>query len=133
VTRSIRTWVARAHPFFWLLVASLVPAVVSAVAVRSLRPAYALNSEFVYRAEVGLATYVCFYALALLLWLGYQGRSVNIQLPGGGGVSSPDPGLNDAADAFEDFQKSATARLDAHDDALEDLDRRTSALEAAEP
>jgi hypothetical protein len=132
VTPSIRTWVARAHPFFWLLIASLVPAVASALAVRSLRPGYALNSEFVYRVEVGLATYVCFYALVLLLWLGYQGRSVNIHLPGGAGVSSPDPGLNAAADAFEEFQKSATARLDAHDDALEDLDRRVTVVEAAE-
>jgi hypothetical protein len=114
------------------LVASLVPAVASAAAVHSLRPGYALNSEFVYRAEVGLAIYVCFYALVLLLWLGYQGRSVNIQLPGGGGVSSPDPGLNDAADAFEEFQKSAAARLDAHDDALEDLDRRVTVVETAE-
>jgi hypothetical protein len=90
-----------------------------------------LNSDFVYRAEVGTATYVLFYALVLLLWLGYQGRSVNIQLPGGGGVSTPDPGLSDAADAFEEFQKSTKARLDAHDDALEDLDRRVSALDSA--
>jgi hypothetical protein len=133
VTRSLWTWVARAHPFFWLLVASLIPAVVSAALVRSLRPGYALNAAFIYRLEIGFATYVCFYALALLLWLGYQGRSVNIQLPGGAGVSTPDPGLSDAADAFEEFQTSTTARLDAHDDALEDLDRRLSVVEARRP
>jgi hypothetical protein len=132
VTRSIWNWASNAHPFFWLLVAGLIPAVACAAAVQSRTPGYALNSEFVYRAEVGTATYVLFYALVLLLWLGYQGRSVNIQLPGGGGVSSPDPGLNDAADAFEEFQKSTKARLDAHDDALEDLDRRVSMVEAAE-
>jgi hypothetical protein len=128
VTRSIWTWISNAHPFFWLLVAGLVPAVVGALAVHPPRsPGYALNSDLIYRAEVGTATYVLFYALVLLLWLGYQGRSVNIQLPGGGGVSTPDPGLSDAADAFEEFQKSTKARLDAHDDALEDLDRRVSA------
>jgi hypothetical protein len=132
VTRRIWTWISNAHPFFWLLVAGLVPAVLAAAAVQSRNPTYALNSDFVYRAEVGTATYVLFYALALLLWLGYQGRSVNIQVPGGAGVSTPDPGLNDAADAFEEFQKSTQARLDAHDDALEDLDRRVRIVEAAE-
>jgi hypothetical protein len=132
VTRRIWIWISNAHPFFWLLVAGLVPAVLAAAAVESRNPAYALNSDFVYRAEVGTATYVLFYALALLLWLGYQGRSVNIQVPGGAGVSTPDPGLNDAADAFEEFQKSTQARLDAHDDALEDLDRRVRIVEAAE-
>ncbi|HEY0343941.1 MAG TPA: hypothetical protein VGC59_04815 [Solirubrobacteraceae bacterium] len=133
MTRSIWTWASNAHPLFWLLVAGLIPATVGAVAVHPRSPGYALNSDFIYRAEVGTATYVLFYALVLLLWLGYQGRSVNIQLPGGGGVSTPDPGLSDAADAFEEFQKSTKARLDAHDDALEDLDRRVSAADAPKP
>ena len=126
MTRSIWTWVSNAHPFFWLVVTGLAPAAVAAAAVPARSPVYALNSDFIYRAEVGSVTYVLFYTLVLLLWLGYQGRSVTIQLPGGGGVSGPDPGLSDAADAFEEFQRSTKARLDAHDDALEDLDRRLS-------
>jgi hypothetical protein len=125
------TWFSKAHPFFCPLVAGLILAVGVALAIRSRNPSYALYSEFVYRVQVGAVTYVSFYGLVLLLWLGYQGRSVTIQLPGGGGVDSPDPGLKDAADAFEEFQKSTKTRLDAHDDALEDLDRRVSGLEDA--
>jgi hypothetical protein len=119
------------HPFFWLVVVSLIPSAVAACAADRRAPGYAVNSLWVYRLEVALAFFVGVYVLIVVLWLASQGRSVRqAQLPGGGGVDLPDPNLDRAAEGFDEFQRETQARLETHEDSLDELDDRVTQLES---
>ena len=123
-------WARGAHPFFWLVAAAAVPALVTGLRVYARSPGYALNSVVVYRLEVGLGCLLGLYGLVLLLWLAYQGRAIKVKV-GPGEIQGPDPaaGLDEAATGFEEFKEDTAARLDAHDEALESLDARLTTVE----
>jgi hypothetical protein len=108
-----------------------VPGAIVAVQVAPRAPGYALHSHEIYRLEVFLAVMLAIYAVVLVLWLAYQGRSVKVQGPPGG-IEGPDPaaGLNEAATAFEEFKKDVAERLDRHDESFEALDERLTAAGA---
>jgi hypothetical protein len=100
------------------------------VLAESNTPGYALNSVWVYRLEVGGAFFVGVYALFLVFWLAYHGRSVQkAQLPGGLGVDVGDPNLDQAAEgltAYKEKTDERLARLEASVELLaSDEDRRT--------
>lgn len=119
-----RKWWKTAHPFFWLLWALLVPAVAVAVTAPERQPGYALESSWLYRLEVGGTIYVGLMVVALILWLGYSGRSVGkIQLPGGGGVglANPDPDLDDAAQGLAGYKQKTDERLEKLENILDEL------------
>jgi hypothetical protein len=119
-----REWTRRAHPFFWLLGLLLVPAAVAASLAPSRAPGYALGSTWLYRLEVGGAFFLGLLVLALILWLGYSGRSIGtIQLPGGGGMDlpNPDPDLDDAAEGLAGYKQKTDERLQELEDAVVEI------------
>src|SRR5918911_742476 len=121
----MHAWLKGAHPFFWGAAAMLAPAVAAAAVAGTRAPGYALHSQWVRRVEVGLAVFAGLYFLVLVLWLAYQGRSVErAQLPGGAGVGLPDPDLDAAAAGFEDFRAATDARIATLDDTMDLLKRR---------
>lgn len=78
---------------FFVCLLLLVPAMLAGSAADSEPPAVALNSEWVYRAEVGLLIYGLEYLLLLVLWLAYFGKSFGrLSLPSGAGVDVPGGG-----------------------------------------
>src|SRR4051794_16121646 len=119
-----RSW--KPHPFFWPIVALLVPAFATAAVAGTRAPAYALHSQWVRRLEIALAVFAGLYILVLMLWLAYQGRSVaRAQLPGGAGFDVPDPDLTAAASGFEEYRDKTDARIGALEDAIEVLKNST--------
>jgi hypothetical protein len=117
-------WWRTAHPFYWLLWALLVPAVLAAVTAPEKHPGYAPESSWLYRLEVGGALYIGLMVIALILWLGYSGRSVGkIQLPGGGGMDfrNPDPDLDDAAEGLAGYKQKTDQRLEKLENTLVEL------------
>jgi hypothetical protein len=121
-------WGADGRPFLWGVVAGALPAVAAAATAHGRAPGYALNSRWLYRLEVGLAFLLGLYALVLILWLAYQGRSLGtIQLPGGPAVELPDPDL-DAATGFADFERSTRQRLDTTDESIRLLAEQVAQL-----
>jgi hypothetical protein len=79
----------------------LVPAVLAGWAVDGDAPGVALQSEWVWRAEVGLGVFLLGYVLVILLWLAYFGKTVpRVELPSGIGVDVP--GGGDLAQAAEE-------------------------------
>lgn len=117
-------WRKAAHPFFWLLWALLVPAVVAAIAAPAKAPGYALESAWLYRLEVGGAFYIGLLLLSLIFWLGYSGRSAGkVQLPGGGGMNlgNPDPDLDDAAEGLAGYKQKTDRRLEKLENNFDEL------------
>jgi hypothetical protein len=118
----VRTWATKASPFFWGVLAMLAPAALAAAVAGSAAPGYALGSQWVRRLQIGLAVFAGLYVIVLVLWLSYQGRSIQrAELPGGAGVNLPDPDLNAAAMDFEDYKAKTTARITALEEGLEVL------------
>ena len=114
----------RAHPFFWVLWFLLAAAVAAAIAAPSHAPGFALDSVWVYRLEVGGAFFVGVLVVALVLWLGYSGRSIGkLQLPGGGGMElgNPDPDLDDAAAGLAGYKQKTDRRLEKLENSLAEL------------
>jgi len=125
----VSKWIREAHPIFWPTVACGLIGLFAALSAADRRPGYALNDAFVYRIEVGLAVFVTLYAVTLALWLSYQGRSVRLEVPGGPAIDAADPGLDSAAEGFDEFRREVGIRLDAHDDNFDLLVERLSTLE----
>jgi hypothetical protein len=116
----VRAWQRNAHPFFWVALAVLVPAAIAAAVAGTRAPGYALHSQWVRRVEVALAVFVGLYVLVLMLWLAYQGRSVQrAQLPGGAGMDLPDPDLTAAAAGFEEYRRKTDARIGVLEDTID--------------
>ncbi len=121
-------------PLFLLLLAFVLGSVVVAAAVPAppRPPALSLNSEFMFRLEVGAAVFLAAYALAAVLALAYDGEFTRrLGLPGGTGIDTggAQGRLEDAAGDFDRFKGAVEARLEDHDTAIADLDSRTWALE----
>jgi hypothetical protein len=122
----MQAWAKRAHPFFWGACLMLAPAVAAAAVAGTRAPGYALHSQWVRRLEVGLAVFAGLYVLVLVLWLAYQGRSVErAELPGGAGIGLPDPDLDAAAAGFEDFRAATDARIATLEDTIDLLRKST--------
>jgi hypothetical protein len=119
------------HAFFWLVLLALAVGVTAAWSLNPGNYAYALNSTWVHRTEVGLAAFAVTYLVCLLLWLAYHGKAVRrVELPGGTAVEAPDA-LDAAAQDFEEFERKTEQRFSEVEDWLADLDARLSAVEGA--
>jgi hypothetical protein len=121
-TQRFTDWRVRAHPFFWVLLTLLIPAIAVAAVAPSKTPGYALDSGWLYRLEVAGACFLALFVLALLLWLAYSGRTVgNVQLPGGAGMSipPPDPDLDDAAEGLAGYKQKTDRRLEKIEENME--------------
>ena len=130
-SKELWAWARGAHVFFWLLLVAVVPAIAAGALTDEHDAAWALHSEWVYRAEVALAVFLAAYVLALALCLAYQGRSIGrLGVPGGPELEGKDPsGLDKAAEGAEAFQAETRKNFDDHSAAIAALDERLAALE----
>ena len=108
----------------------LLPAVVAASTVSgSARPGVALGSGFVHRLAVLFAVLAIAYAILMVFWLAYHGRRASMPVPGVGADIQPADEIDQAADNLDEFQSSTQQRLRNHDEGLEQLRDRVTALE----
>lgn len=122
--QHVKRWVTKAHPFFWALWVSLLPAIAAAYYAPTVAPGYALGSAWLYRLEVGGAFFVGVFVFVLLFWLGYSGRTIrDLQLPGGGGLTVPQPNepLDDTAEGFAGYKMKTNQRLDEIEGTIREL------------
>lgn len=83
---------SKPHPFFWISMAALLLAGVSAATASGCPPDIALKSMAVYRCEVGFVIFAAGYTVSLLLWLSYCGQVLRIDFPGGGKIDPTSAG-----------------------------------------
>ena len=90
-------------------------------------PGFALQSNLVYRLQIGLATLAALYVIALVLWLAWHGKGFfklpgGLEAPGGNEIEDAADDLDDMRVRVDEFQSEAV-------ESLEELDRRLQALE----
>lgn len=125
-----REWAKGADPFFWLVLLSLVPAVLVAGQVSPERPSWALRSAAVYRLEVGLVIFLGSYLVALALANAYKGDALGrVAFPGGGEVDPKDPALQEASEGAAEFEEETRGGLRDLAEAVSLMNGRVSALE----
>jgi hypothetical protein len=123
-------WWQRSHPVFRLLLfASLLGLLAGVLVDDSSRPGVALGSGILHRLVVGFGVLAIAYAVLMLFWLAYHGRWASVQVPAVGGGVQPADRIDEAADSLEELRRAAHRRLIAHDDVLEQLRDRVTALE----
>jgi hypothetical protein len=123
-------WWRQSHVVFRLLLLASVAGVVAAVVVDdSSRPGVALGSGILHRIAVGFCVLAVAYAILMLFWLAYQGRWASVQVPAFGGGVQPADQIDQAADSLEDLRNVTQQRLGTHDEVLEQLRDRVTALE----
>ncbi len=121
----------RPHPFFWIFLLALVLGALAALTAGSRSPSWSLESNTVYRVEVGTVVGGLIYLLAIGGWLAWQGRTFKrVGIPGGPEVEAPSDALNATATQFGDFKKQAEERFSALETATKDLNERVEKLEA---
>jgi hypothetical protein len=122
----------RVHPFFGVTVAFISLGALAALVVDGIAPSFALRSVLVYRIEIGAVVVAAGYALSVMLWLAWHGRTLRrVELPGVGAFETPVADLDAAARDVEALAQSAAERLDGHDADIADIDARVADLEAA--
>jgi hypothetical protein len=114
-----------------MLLASVVAVVAAVMVDDSLRPGVALGSSVLHRLAVAFGVLAISYAISMVLWLAYQGRWASIQVPGVGGGVQPADQIDQAADNLDQFRSDMQERLGAHEEVLEQLRDRVTALEEA--
>lgn len=129
----------RPHPFFWVTLATVGAGILCAALAGSASPAWALDSNVVYRALVGLATGGIAYLVTVVIWNAWHGRAVPLGLPGG---SSVDPvgqpldaaatDLESAAADLDELRSAHERRFEALEEAIVELDERVTATRAAD-
>jgi hypothetical protein len=121
-------WWKRSHAVFRLLLLAAVLGVIAGVLVDdSSRPGVALGSGILHRLGFGVLAIA--YAVLMLFWLAYHGRWASVQVPAVGGGVQPADRIDEAADNLEELRSASHQRLSAHDDVLEQLRDRVTALE----
>lgn len=124
--------ISRPHPFFFLVLALLGAGAVIGALAGERAPSFALYSELIYRMEVAAAVLAAGYALGVMLWLAWHGRTLRrVELPIIGALETPEAELDAAATGVRDLAEQTSAALDAHDEAIAELDARVRDLEDA--
>jgi hypothetical protein len=127
---GMTNWWQRSHPVFRLLLIAVLLAVVAALVLDdSSRPGVALGSGPLHRLAVFFCILALAYAALMVLWLAYQGRWASVQVPAIGGGVQPADEIDQAADSLEELRRVTQERLDTHDEVLEQLRDRLTALE----
>jgi hypothetical protein len=123
-------WWRQSHPVFRLLLLASIGALVAAALVDAApRPGVALGSDLLHRLAVFFAVLVLAYAIVMVFWLAYQGRWASVQAPVLGAGVQPADQIDRAADDLDEYQRDALKRLNAHDEVLDQLRDRITALE----
>jgi hypothetical protein len=127
--RRASDWLRRSHPVFRLMLVASIGALAAAAVVDAPRPGVALGSDLLHRLTVFFAVLVIAYAIMMVLWLAYQGRWASVQASGLGAGVQPADEIDRAADDLDEFQRDTLKRLGAHDEVLDQLRDRITALE----
>lgn len=123
-------WWRRSHPVFRLVLLASLVAVAAAVLVDDTpRPGIALGSDVLHRVLVGFGVLAVAYAILMVLWLAYQGRWASMQVPAVGAGIQPADQIDQAADSLEELRSVVQERLGVHDEVLDQLRDRITALE----
>ena len=123
-------WWRRSHAVFRLmLVASLVAVAAAVVVDDKPSPGIALGSDVLHRVLVGFGVLAVAYAILMVLWLAYQGRWASMQVPAVGAGIQPADQIDQAADSLEELRSVVQERLGVHDEVLDQLRDRITALE----
>jgi hypothetical protein len=92
---------------------------------------WALHSEWVYRAEVGLALVGLLYLPLVALSLAWRGETFRkMQVPGGSAVETPAAEVDTAATKFDEYKTEHDAHLARIESAIAKLNDRVERLEA---
>ena len=127
---SMTAWWNRSHPVFRLLTIAVLLALVAAIVLDdSSRPGVALGSAVVHRFVVFFAVLALAYAIVMVFWLGYHGRWASVQAPMLGAGVQPADQIDRAADDLDEYQRDTLKRLGAHDEVMDQLRDRITALE----
>ena len=128
--RDPGSWWRRSHAVFRLLLLASIVAVVAAIVVdETPRPGVALGSDVLHRLTVFFAVLAIAYAVLMLFWLAHQGRWASVQAPMLGAGVQPADQIDRAADDLDEYQRDTLKRLGAHDEVLDQLRDRITALE----
>jgi hypothetical protein len=128
--REVSRWWRRSHPVFRLLLLASLGALAAAILVDAApRPGVALGSELLHRVIVFFVVLVIAYAIVMVFWLAYQGRWASVQAPVLGAGVQPADEIDRAADDLDEYQRDTLKRLNAHDEVLDQLRKRITAVE----
>jgi hypothetical protein len=101
------------------LVATVAAAAAGATADPNWAPGYALDSNVVYRFEVGLAVLAALYVVALAVWLAWYGKGffklavgpASAEAPGAEHIEGAASDLEALREDFEEFRREAKEAL----------------------
>lgn len=115
---------------FYLVLLATAAGLVAAIAAGSVKPGFALKSNLVYRAEVGLAFLGIIYIVGVALWLSWYGKGFfelnafgsGIKAPGAEEIEEAGAEVSDVGKLIDELQEETNA-------GLKELDERIDALE----
>ena len=118
------------HPFFWLLGAAVVLALVAAALAPARAPAVALYWNPIYRAEIALVVLAVAYVLGIAGWMAWHGEAFRrIEFPGGAVLERDASELDAAAEDLTVLRDALNERVDEVEAAIARLNDRVDQAE----
>jgi hypothetical protein len=115
---------------FWIVLPAVLGGVAAFATAHDQAPSYALDSNLIYRMEVGLATLAVLYVVGVALWLAWHGKGFFELSVAGAGIKAP--GAEDVEEAAGDIEEGSEAFREWREQAeanFEELDRRLQEVE----
>jgi hypothetical protein len=115
---------------FWIVLFAVAGGASAFATAHDHAPSYALNSNLIYRMEVGLAALAVLYVVGIALWLAWHGKGFFELSVAGAGIKAP--GAEDVEEAAGDIEEGGEAFREWRENAeanFEELDQRLQQIE----
>jgi hypothetical protein len=115
---------------FWVVLPAFLGGLAAFATAHDQAPSYALNSNLVYRMEIGLATLAVLYVVGVALWLAWHGKGffelsvagAGIKAPGAEDVEEAAGDIEEGGEAFREWREQAEATFEEVDQRLQQIE-----------
>ncbi len=115
---------------FWIVLPAVLGGAAAFATAHDQAPSYALDSNLVYRLEIGLATLAVLYVVGVALWLAWHGKGffelsvagAGIKATGAEDVEEAAGDIEEGSEAFREWREQAEATFEEMDQRLQQIE-----------
>jgi hypothetical protein len=116
---------------FWIVLPAVLGGIAAFSTAHDQAPSYALDSNLIYRMEIGLATLAVLYVVGVALWLAWHGKGFfELSVAGAGIKAAGAEDVEEAAGEIEESDEAFQEWREQAEETFEEMDQRLQQIES---